>query len=38
MKATVLPAPGASREETVARAFEMTANTMPTDVAAAPRE
>jgi amidase len=36
MKATVLPAPGASREETVARAFEMTVNTMPTDVTGHP--
>ncbi|HKC74078.1 MAG TPA: amidase family protein, partial [Chloroflexota bacterium] len=36
MKATMLPAPEASREETVARAFEMTVNTMPTDVTGHP--
>jgi amidase len=36
MKATVLPAPGASREESFARADGMTANTMPTDVTGHP--
>jgi amidase len=32
MKATPLPAPGASREETIGRAFEMITNTAPFDI------
>jgi amidase len=36
MKATLLPAPDASREEVVLRAFEPTANTCPFDVTGHP--
>jgi amidase len=32
MKATPLPAPGASREEQIGRAFEMITNTAPFDI------
>jgi len=32
IKATALPAPGASREDIVARAFDMTSNTGPFDI------
>jgi amidase len=32
MKATPLPAPGATREEVCARAFEMISNTAPFDI------